>query len=119
MSFRISLTPHRRVAARFVEDVRRRLQKAYADAPGIKQTDIANALGVHRSVINRQLRGYKDMTLGRVAELSWCLGYEPAFSLEPLRVDQTCNTPPAPTFQVKTGTTDARVAIATRQLTPA
>ena len=42
---------------------------------------IANALGVHRSVINRQMRGRKDMSLGRVAELAHLLGYEAEFEL--------------------------------------
>ena len=80
-SFRLSVSPHRRAAARFVSKVHRRLQKAYAEAPDVTQTAIANSLGVHRSVINRQLRGHKDMSLGRVAELAWAMGYEPEFDL--------------------------------------
>ena len=32
-------------------------------------------------MINRQLKGYKDITLSRVAELAWALGREPEFSL--------------------------------------
>ena len=80
-SFRTSVTPHRRSAARFVESVRRKLVAAYADQPAVTQTAIADRLGVHRSVINRQLRGVSDLTLGRVAELAWCLGHEPTFGL--------------------------------------
>lgn len=90
-SFQLSVSPHRRVAARFVNNVRRRLQRAYAEAAGIKQTDIARELGVHRSVINRQLRGYQDMTIGRVAELSWALGYEPVFDLISVVGDPSAN----------------------------
>jgi transcriptional regulator with XRE-family HTH domain len=41
---------------------------------GLKQTDIARTIGVHRSVINRELRGKKDITLGRVAELASAMG---------------------------------------------
>lgn len=84
MSFRISITPSRRAAARFISQVRRELQKAlveeHADT-GINQSKIARAIGVHRSVINRELKGRKDITLGRVAELAWALGREPSFSL--------------------------------------
>ena len=80
-SFQLAVTPHRRAAARFVAKVRRRIQKAYADAPEITQAQIAKELGVHRAVINRQLRGTKDMTLGRVAELAYVLGYEAEFDL--------------------------------------
>ena len=80
-SFRLSVTPHRRAAARFIDNVHRRLLKAYADSPDVTQTAIANTLGVHRSVINRQMRGRKDMSLGRVAELAHLLGYEAEFEL--------------------------------------
>jgi hypothetical protein len=79
-SFRTTLTPHRRAAARFVVGVRRTIQKALADEnkrTGLTQTAIAKVLGVHRSVINREVRGAADMTLGRVAELAWAMGKEP------------------------------------------
>lgn len=90
-SFRLSVSPHRRAAARFVNKVHRCLQKAYAQSPEITQTAIANALGVHRSVINRQLRGQKDMSLGRVAELAWAMGYEPEFDLVKPTMPAGCN----------------------------
>lgn len=76
-SFQITLTPSKRAAGRFVLKVRRQLQKAFADESarrGLTQAAIADAIGVHRSVINRELRGNKDITLGRVAELAWALG---------------------------------------------
>jgi transcriptional regulator with XRE-family HTH domain len=76
-SFQITLSPSKRAAARFVNNVRRKLQKALleeSEKRGLTQTDIANEIGVHRSVINRELRGRKDMTLGRVAELAVALG---------------------------------------------
>ena len=79
-SFQISITPSRREAARFVTRVRRALQKALAER-GLTQSDIAREIGVHRSVINREFRGYKDITLGRVAELSFAMGRRPAFDL--------------------------------------
>ena len=109
-SFQLSVTPHRRVAARFVSAVRRRLQRAYAEAPEIRQTDIARALGVHRSVINRQLRGHQDMTLGRVAELSWALGYEPVFDLASATREDGCNARDdlRARFQTAVKTTDAQ-----------
>ena len=77
MSFQITLSPSKRAAARFVNDVRRKLQKALAEESekhGLTQTDIAKNIGVHRSVINRELRGRKDITLGRVAELASAMG---------------------------------------------
>jgi plasmid maintenance system antidote protein VapI len=83
-SFQISVSPSRRAAARFVEGVRRAIQKALAEEnqrSGITQSDIARKIGVHRSVINREIRGYKDITLGRVAELAHALGRVPHFDL--------------------------------------
>lgn len=111
-SFQLSVSLHRRVAARFVNNVRRRLQRAYAEAANIKQTDIARELGVHRSVINRQLRGYKDMTVGRVAELSWALGYEPSFSLIPLCHEDGVNLIELPAvFKTKVEATESQKRI--------
>jgi hypothetical protein len=83
-SFRISVTPSRRAAARYVTKVRRALQKAYAEEKrdnGLTQTAIAKAIDVHRSVINRELRGQKDITIGRVGELAWAMGRIPSFDL--------------------------------------
>jgi plasmid maintenance system antidote protein VapI len=84
MSFQITISSNRRAAARFVTAVRRAIQKAYAEeqkASGLTQTAIARALGVHRSVINRELRGRKDMTIGRIAELAWAMGRVPSFAM--------------------------------------
>lgn len=79
MSFQISLSPTRRAAGRFIEEARRALQRALAEErqeTGITQSDIANTIGVHRSVISRELRGDADMTLGRVAEIAEAMGRE-------------------------------------------
>lgn len=98
-SFRLSISPHRRAAGRFVAQVRRSIQKALAEESkisGITQSQIARAIGVHRSVINREIRGHKDLTLGRVAELAWALGREPVFDLVKPQTDRVANEPPPP-----------------------
>ena len=93
-SFQITLSPHRRAAARFIAHVRRELQRALVQNPaGLNQSDIARSIGVHRSVINRELRGQKDITLGRVAELAKALGYRPVFQLEEINVQAGSNLP--------------------------
>jgi hypothetical protein len=96
MSFQISLAPNRRAAARFIGKVRRRLQRALIENPEVKRTQIANALGVHRSVITRQLKGAQDMSLGRVAEIAWSLGYEPSFELVRVSIKPGDNHETAP-----------------------
>src|SRR5438045_649384 len=84
MSFQISLTPTSRAAGRFVMQVRRALQKALAEEAarrGLTQSDLARAIGVHRSIISRELNGTKDLTLGRVGELARALGRRAKFEL--------------------------------------
>lgn len=80
-SFRLSITPKRRAAARFVGQVRRSLQKALADNPDINQAGIARALEVDRSVITKQLNGEGNISLSRVGELAWAMGVEPELIL--------------------------------------
>src|SRR5580692_10248176 len=101
-SLQITITPNRRAAARFVGGVRRALQKAFVEEQkkrGLNQSFIARLLNVHRSVINRELKGLKDMTLGRVAELAWAMGKRPRFFLDDVVQDSASNYPatvPAP-----------------------
>ena len=106
-SFQISVIPSRRAAARFVAKVRRALQKALAEEnakSGISQSDIARTIGVHRSVISRELRGYNDLTLGRIAELAYALGRDPSFELLERTTQPGSNTiiAPHPTSRVST-----------------
>lgn len=77
MSLQITISPKERVAGRFVSRVRRAIQKALAEEHvknGTTQSDLARAIGINRSVVSREIRGHKDLTLSRVAELAWALG---------------------------------------------
>lgn len=94
MSFQIAISPNRKAATRFIGKVRRRLQKALADNPDISRSQIADAIGVHRSVITRQLNGRADMSLGRVAEIAWAAGFRAKFELEAIHGDETINWHP-------------------------
>ncbi len=83
-SFQISFKPGRRIGARFVTGVRRKILQAREvenKKRGLKQTDLARDMGVHRSVVNRELRGKKDLKLGRVAEYAHALGRVPLFDI--------------------------------------
>lgn len=110
-SFQITVSPSRRAAARFIGRVRRDLVKAVSRkkaAEGITQSEIARRIDVHRSVISRELRGYNDLTLGRVAELAWALGLEPAFELkEPPVEGNGVSTPP---YKLDVGSTSKSAA---------
>ena len=107
-SFQITLSPSKRAAGRFVHGVRRGLQKALAEESakrGLTQSAIANAIGVHRSVINKELRGQKDITLGRIAELAWALGRKAILTFPELTStagqNQFVVAPPISTDQTK------------------
>src|SRR3569832_2852442 len=97
-SFQITISPTRRAAARFIATVRRAIQQAlveeYKDR-GLTQADIARVLKVHRSVINREIRGDKDLTRGRIGELAHALGRDPTFSLPKRKKRDGANLPPA------------------------
>lgn len=93
-SFQITLTPTRRAAGRFISSVRRALLEALVEEKktrGLTQAQIARELNVHRSVINRELRGFKDISVGRIAELAWVLGREAKLELLPRKTAMSGN----------------------------
>lgn len=94
MSFQIAIPKNRKSAARFVGRVRRSLVRMIADEPEVSQSQIADAIGVHRSVISRQLKGQADMNIGRVAEIAWAAGYRPSFGLEKVEAVDGANWVP-------------------------
>ena len=93
-SFQTTISPTKRAAARFVLTVRRALQQALVEEQrkrGLTQSDIARELGVHRSVINRELRGERDIGLSRIAELAYIMGRKPTFALPERRQRDDAN----------------------------
>lgn len=95
-SFQIAISPNKRVAGRFVSKVRRALQRALVEEQaisGINQSAVAEAIGVHRSVVSRELNGRQDITLGRIAELAWAMGRGIDFQLVPLKTEVGVNAP--------------------------
>ncbi|MDO8421742.1 MAG: helix-turn-helix transcriptional regulator [Parvibaculum sp.] len=82
-SFEYEIGEKSRVGSRFVTHVRNEIQRALAterESAKITQQAIADKIGVNRSVVNRQLTGLENMTLKRVAELLWAIGWVPSFS---------------------------------------
>ena len=104
-SFRITISPSRRAAARHVSDVRRKLLRALAEekANGVTQSEIARRLDVHRSVINREFRGQRDISVGRIGELAWAMGRRATFDLLRIETPEGSNLYPA--GQVRQATT--------------
>jgi transcriptional regulator with XRE-family HTH domain len=97
MSLQITITPKERAAGRFVSRVRRAIQKALAEERaknGITQSDIARAFGVNRSVVSRELRGHRDISLSRAGEYAWVLNRIPQFGLQERTNAAGSNLPP-------------------------
>lgn len=95
-SFQIAISPSKRAAGRFISKVRRALQRALVEdqaISGINQSAVAEAIGVHRSVVSRELNGRQDITLGRVAELAWAMGREIDFQLVKPEQEMGANAP--------------------------
>lgn len=99
MSFQISLPPYKRAAGRFVGNVSRALQKVLAQEEkkrGLKQADIARALGVNRATITRQIHGHQNMTASRIAELAWAMGRRVEISFPEISAPAGSNQPSSP-----------------------
>ena len=93
MSFQIGITPNRRASTRFIGKVRRALIQLLAENEDVSRTQIADAIGVHRSVITRQLNGQADMNVGRIAEIAWALGYRAVIDFEKVAAADGGNVP--------------------------
>ena len=114
-SFQTAVSPSRRAGTRFISVVRRALQKALveeAKKSNMTQADIARRIGVHRSVIHRELRGVENLTLRRVGELVWAMGKVPEFAVRDPVVVSGANDSPSVQRQ-PTGYAQGAVAMAT------
>lgn len=82
MSYQMRNDPRARKAGRFIHRVQKELQNAFV-ASGMKQQEIAEKLGVNRSVVNKRLLGEANLTLRTIADLAWAMGADIEFSLRP------------------------------------
>lgn len=84
MSLLFDIGEKARLVARFLASVHRTFQDALEEekaARKLTQQQIADEIGVNRSVINRQILGGGNLTMRRVVELALAMGREPFFEL--------------------------------------
>jgi DNA-binding phage protein len=84
MSYELKISPRDRAGSRLVHSVHKQLVLAALDQKaetGVSQQQIAEKLGVNRSVINRLLRGTGNLTLRTLGEVAWALGLEVVVTL--------------------------------------
>ncbi|MDE0970444.1 MAG: helix-turn-helix transcriptional regulator [Octadecabacter sp.] len=72
MSYRMRIDQKSQKSARFISGLQKKVQKALV-ASGKTQQEIAEILGVDRSVINRRLKGSANLTARSIAELAYAL----------------------------------------------
>lgn len=116
MSYELKIDPKKRAASRFIGKVRKALVSAVVDEKeesGINQQKLASTLGVHRSVINRMLKGESNLTLRSIGELAWALGWEPEFNMKRRVIDASsnCLVEHAPTQSKAPATAGGNVAV--------
>ena len=81
-SFEFDIGEKARAGSRFIDRVNAEVQRAFfseKETEKVTQQAIATRLGVHRSVVNRQVMGLENMTARSIGELFWALGWEPFF----------------------------------------
>jgi hypothetical protein len=95
--FEYDIGESERVGSRFLSDVRDELQRALATEKAerkITQQQIAEALGTSRAVINRQIVGLENMSIKRVAEILWAIGWRPHFEARKISPGENQHRPP-------------------------
>ena len=70
MSYQMQIDQKSRKAARFISQLKRKIQQALI-ASGKTQQEVAAILGVDRSVVNRRLRGSANLTARSIAEFAY------------------------------------------------
>lgn len=82
--FQFDIGDRARKTGRFVGRVRDELVRALSEKRArerVTQQGLAKKLGVHRSLINRQLSGEANLTLRSLADLAWAMDLDLVFEL--------------------------------------
>lgn len=85
MSFKLTINPKDKAAARFISQAHKTIVEyilGEKETSNLTQQQIAERLGVNRSVVNRILNGKSNLTLRSIGELAWALESVPSIKLE-------------------------------------
>ena len=72
MSYQLKIDPKSGKAARFISNLQKTIHKALVES-GKTQQEVAETLGVDRSVVNRRLKGSANLTARSIAEFAFAL----------------------------------------------
>jgi len=90
MSFKLKISSKDRATGRFMSRVHRALAKVVAETKlekGLTQQQIADAMGVDKSVVSRILNGESNLTLKTIGDITWALGIKPEVTFKSIAVE--------------------------------
>lgn len=70
MSYQLKIDPKSRRAARFISQLQKKIHSVLVES-GKTQQQVAEILGVDRSVVNRRLKGNANLTARSIAEFAY------------------------------------------------
>ncbi len=73
MSYQLKIDPKARKAAKFIAQLQKKIQSELIES-GMTQQEVAEVLGVDRSVVNRRLKGSANLTARSIAEFAFAFG---------------------------------------------
>lgn len=91
MSYQLKIDAKSLKAARFVARLQKKIQAALIES-GMTQQQVAERLGVDRSVINRRLKGKANLTARSIAEFAYAFDKDIEIEFIDRRHDKKSNT---------------------------
>lgn len=95
MSFRLKIDGKSRKSARFISQLQKAIQSAFISS-GMTQQEVATALEVDRSVVNRRLKSNANLTARSIAEFAYALEKDIEFKLVDRNVVVQANSTTSP-----------------------
>lgn len=95
MSYQLKIDAKSRKSSRAISAIQKQIQQALVES-GKSQQEIAEILGVNRSVVNRSIRGGSNLTIKTISDLAFALNKDVKMTLvdqiyKPQRNTQTAD----------------------------
>jgi hypothetical protein len=95
-SFELEIDEQSRIGSEFMARVVNEIRRAVAAEKAsrkITQQAIADKIGTSRAVINRQVQGLENLSVRRIAEILWAIGWEPHFEARKIPAGENLRPP--------------------------
>ena len=91
MSYRLKIDAKSRKVARFISQLQSKIQKEFVSS-GMTQQEVAVALGVDRSVVNRRIKSSSNITARSIAEFAHVFGKDVEINFRDVDAPSGTNT---------------------------